>query len=293
MNKLKMILPMLIFGTLGVFVHFIDLPIQMLAALRAIIGSLFLAFFMIIRRNKINTQDIKGDLKLLIPSGIVLGFMWIFLFQAYKLSTVAIATLCHYMAPVLVMLLSPIFFKEKLTGLKMLCIAAAVAGIVLVSGLTGGSSVHLSGVLMGLLSACFYASVIIMNKFIRNLPPAETTFCQLSIAAVILSLYSLITGSFSLQALTGKTILIVLIIGIVHTGITYLLFFSAVEELPAQTTAVLSYIDPITAVLLSTLFLHQNMSLVQWAGAALILGSTLAYEIAADGIRRKPHDHMR
>lgn len=204
MNKLKMILPMLIFGTLGVFVHFIDLPIQMLAALRAIIGSLFLAFFMIIRRNKINTQDIKGDLKLLIPSGIVLGFMWIFLFQAYKLSTVAIATLCHYMAPVLVMLLSPIFFKEKLTGLKMLCIAAAVAGIVLVSGLTGGSSVHLSGVLMGLLSACFYASVIIMNKFIRNLPPAETTFLPTVYSCRYFKSLFFDNGKFFFAGLNGK-----------------------------------------------------------------------------------------
>ncbi|MDO5649018.1 MAG: DMT family transporter [Gallicola sp.] len=292
-RKIKIIISMLVFGTLGVFVHYIHLPSSELAALRAMIGSIFLVVYMASTDNKINRKDIEKDLKLLIPSGIMLGFMWIFLFQAYRLSTVAIATLCHYMAPILVMVLSPIFFKEKLNGIKILCIAAAVAGIVFVSGLTGGSSVHISGILFGLFSAAFYAGVIIMNKFIRNLPPAETTFCQLFIASILLSIYTLLTGGFSREAFSGKTVLLILIIGIVHTGITYLMFFDAVESLEAQTTAVLSYIDPITAILLSTFLLHQSMSPVQWGGAALILGSTFFYEIFADGIWKRPHDHIR
>lgn len=293
MDKIKMILAMLIFGTLGTFVHFIHLPSPILAAFRAIIATVFLGIYMIISPNKPNSSNIRKELHLLIPSGIVLGFMWIFLFRAYTLSTVAIATLCHYMAPIFVMLLSPLFFKEKLNIIKIICILAAISGIFLVSGITGGSSPHLNGILFGLLSATFYTAVIIMNKFTHSLPPAETTFFQLFVAAIVLSVYSFLTENFVFSSMSTMTIVLVLIVGVVHTGITYFLFFNAVEDMPAQSVAILSYIDPVAAILLSTFFLGQTMGALQWIGAALILGSTLLYEIFSDGIRRNPHDHLR
>ena len=284
MEKLKMIVSMVIFGTIGIFVQYTPLSSTVIACVRSVIGALFLAAVILVTGKKLNIQAIKKNWILLLLSGGALGFNWICLFEAYRYTTVAVATLCYYMAPVFVIILSPIVLKERLTALKILCTAAAVAGIILISGGGGGNA---KGIALGLAAAMMYCAILLMNKKMEGIDALEKTLCQLSVSAVVMVVYTLITQDLSEIVPNTVTIVMALVLGIVHTGIAYILFFGSVGKLPAQTSAVLSYIDPVTAIVLSALFLKQPMSAVQIGGAVLILGSMFANELLPN-LRKKP-----
>ncbi len=281
-EKIKLIIAMFIVGTIGIFIHYIALPSSIIAACRAIIGTIFIFIVMLLKKQSINFSKIKSNMLLFILSGAALSFNWIFLFEAYQYTSVAIATLCYYMAPVFVILLSPIVLKESLNRKKIICTIFALLGAILISGVIGnGLKTDFRGIGFGLLAALLYCCVILLNKKITGLSNLEVTFCQLLVATVIMLPYIFLTQNvFNLSFTTGNAILLI-IVGIVHTGIVYLLFFSAINKLPAQTSSVLSYIDPITAILLSTLLLSQPLSFVQICGSVLILASTFINEISS------------
>ncbi len=276
MPKLKMIFSMFIFGTLGVFITNLDIPSAVIAALRAVIATLFIILYMLITRKRADFAAIRKNAVILTLSGTAIGFNWILLFEAYRHTTVAVATLCYYMAPIFVIIASSFILKERLTLPKIICTVIAVFGAVLISGASANNGYL--GILFGLMAAMLYASVVIMNKFIKNLRNIETTLCQLGAAAVVMLLYVLLTKGFSEAVFTPKAVALIFTVGIIHTGVAYILFFSGVGSLPAQTSAVLSYIDPVTAVILSGTLLSQPVTKVQIIGAVLILGSTLLNE---------------
>ncbi len=280
--KLKIISSMLIFGSIGVFVKNINLPSMELAFFRAAIGSLFLVCASFFRSEKISFKSIKENLLILIISGVALGLNWIFLFQAYKYTTIPNATLSYYFAPMFVIMLSPIILNEKLTAIKIGFILMALVGLFLILNV-GGNTItssynHLKGITYGLLGAVLYASVILMNKFIKNLSGFETTLIQLTMAGIVLLLSILYKSNLNVTGISHKTWIFIFVVGIVHTGIAYLLYFTSVKELNAQSIAILSYIDPISAVLISSIFLGETMTLIQIVGGMLILGSTFLSE---------------
>ena len=177
-------------------------------------------------------------------SGVAMGINWIFLFEAYKYTTVSVATLSYYFAPVIVMVVCPLIFKEKLTGKQILCFAMATAGLVLITGTAGGGKQDLLGIAFGLAAAAFYATVMLLNKFIKGVMGLHRTFIQFLSAIVVLVPYVACTSGFTLGGLSGTGWTNLLIVGLVHTGITYCMYFTALKELPGQKVAILSYIDP-------------------------------------------------
>ncbi|MBI6874418.1 DMT family transporter [Clostridium aciditolerans] len=280
--KVRLVAGMLIFGSLGLFVRNIDLPSSMIALARGIIGSIFLLVASYITRQKISWKAIKANLFLLIVSGAAMGINWIFLFQAYKYTTISKATLCYYFAPVLIMLLSPFILKEKLNAIKIMCIIGAMTGMFLIVGFESGTAEknQLLGIGYGLAAAVLYTSVIITNKFIRNLSGIESAMIQLAIAAVVLLPYILATEKIRFTELNFKSTLLLLVVGIIHTGISYFLYFSAIPKLKGQTIAVFSYIDPISAIVMSSIFLGEKMTVIQLMGGILILGTTFINELS-------------
>jgi RarD protein len=281
-SKLKIITSMFIFGTIGVFVKKINLSSSEIAFLRGVIGSLFLFCASFFIKQNTSLKAIKENLLLLILSGTAIGVNWILLFQAYKYTTVSNATLSYYFAPVFVMVLAPVVLKEKLTALKAGCITAAMVGLFLIVN-TGGSTAdgsynHAIGIAYGLSAAALYASVILMNKFIKNLSGFETTIIQLASAALILLPYIYFKEQLDFSGMNQESIIFILILGVVHTGVAYFLYFTAVKDLKGQTIAVLSYIDPISAVIIAAIFLGESMSFVQAIGGIFILGSTYLSE---------------
>ena len=281
--KLSLILSMFIFGTIGIFRKYVPLSSGLLAISRGYIGALFLIFLIVvIKKNKISFKAIKNNLFLLCLSGVFIGINWILLFESYQYTSVATATLCYYMAPVFVIIASPFLFKEKITLKKVICVIVALVGMVLVSGIieTGFTGIgELKGILLGLGAAAFYASVIVLNKKIENVPIYDKTTVQLASAATVLVPYSIFVEDNSNVEITPIVIIMLLVVGVVHTGFTYALYFGTIEKLNTQTVALFSYIDPIVAIILSAVILSEKMSIFGAIGAVLILGSTMISEL--------------
>lgn len=275
-----MVAAMLIFGTLGPFVNNIAFPSSFISFTRALTGSIFIGIYMAVSGHGFDKKAIAKNLKLLIPSGIVMAFNWICLFEAYKYTGVTVATLCYYMAPVIVVVVSPFIFKERLTAVKGASVVAAVIGAVLISGVVSGAAKSFKGIFLGLAAAALYSTVIVINKFVCELSPVETTFVQLSVAAITMIPYVLLTEDIVSFDFNVRSVILTLIVGVFHTGFAYMIYFSSVQKIPAQTTAVFSYIDPVTAIIVSAVVLGERMDAAQTIGTVLILAATLFNELA-------------
>lgn len=279
--KTMLIISMAIFGTIGLFVRNIPLASGEIALYRAVLAAVLIGMYLLVSKQKFDFSKMKKELPLLLFSGVAMAFNWILLFEAYKYTTVSVATLSYYFAPVIVTVVCPFLFKEKMTVKQIVCFVMSTAGIVMITGigdLSAGTS-HFTGIMFGLGAAVLYATVIIMNKFIKNVEGIHRTFLQFLAAIVVLVPYVLLTGGINVQGLEWKGLGCLLIVGLLHTGVTYCLYFSSLKELPGQTVAILSYIDPLLAVLVSVTILREPMTFWQIVGGILILGFTLWNEM--------------
>ncbi len=281
-EKLKMITAMALFGTIGIFVRYIPLPSSIIAFCRGLVGMLFLLLVTVLRKSRISGQAIRKNLLWLILSGAFLGMNWILLFEAYRYTTVATATLCYYLAPIIVILAAPVLLKEKLTLRKIICTVVALIGMVCVSGVLQNGIPTLGeakGILFGLGAAVLYATIILLNKKIRDISAYDKTIMQLGVSALVLVPYCLLTEDIGALSVEPKVLLLLLFVGIVHTGVTYFLYFGAIEHIHAQSVAIISYLDPVIAVLLSIFVLGEGMNVIGIIGAVLVLGAALMSEL--------------
>ena len=286
-SYLMLISAMLLYGTIGVFRRYIPLSSGMLAFSRGLLGSLFLWGIVRLRGRGRAEWIGRTDLLLLALTGALIGANWMLLFEAYNHTTVATATMCYYMQPTLVILLSPLVLRERLTARRLACAGAAVAGMAFVSGAADGGGIgarDLSGVAFGLGAAALYATVILLNKKLQVEDVYRKTAVQLTAATVALAPYVLLTEDFAAIRLDARAAVLVLIVGVVHTGVAYAMYFGSMKRLRAQTIALLSYIDPVFALLLSAAVLHEPITPLGVLGAALILGSALVGEGRRQGV---------
>ena len=281
-SKMSLAGAMVIFGTIGLFVRNIAMPSSVIAFIRGAVGTAFLVIFCLLTGKKFSFDKVKEKLLILCLSGAAIGINWIFLFEAYRYTTVATATLCYYMAPVFVIVMSSVIYKEKLTVKQICCTLAALAGMVFVSGVaeTGiGNITEMKGVILGVLAAVFYSSVVLMNKSLGSVPAYDKTIVQLFGAAAVILPYCLATVKVSDIGFDKKSVIMLAIVSIVHTGIAYTAYFGSMKNLQSQTIAIMSYIDPIVAIALSAVVLKEKMSVLSIVGAAMILSATLLSEI--------------
>lgn len=278
--RLMLVASMTIFGTLGLFVRNISVSSGELALYRAVLAALLLPGFFVLSKQHIPLSKVKKEIPLLLASGVAMGINWILLFQAYKYTTVSAATLSYYFAPVIVTVVCPFLFREKLTVKQIICFIMSTVGLVLIIGIgdVHGDS-NIIGILFGLGAAVFYATVILLNKFIKKVEGIHRTFLQFIAAIITLTPYVLCTSGITLGSLNNIGWINLLIVGLVHTGITYCMYFSSLKELPGQKVAILSYIDPLVAVLISVTVLGETMTMSQVIGGMLILGFTLWNEL--------------
>ena len=273
--KLSLLSAMLIFGTIGLFVRYIPLPSSLIALSRGCIGTLFILLFLAVKRMPISWPAVRQNIVYLILCGIFIGFNWIFLFEAYRYTSVAIATLCYYMAPIIVILASPIVLHERLTLHKACCVACALIGMILVSGVGQQTeTADFTGLFFGLGAAVLYASIIILNKKLSPIAAYDKTLMQLGIASLVLLPYVLATEDVASVVLPPLGLVLLLILGIIHTGFAYTLYFGSLSFLRGQTIALFSYLDPIFAIFLSAVVLHEPLTGPGLLGAVLVLGST-------------------
>ncbi|MBP0980950.1 MAG: EamA family transporter [Oscillospiraceae bacterium] len=280
-SRIMLIVSMAIFGTLGPFVRNIPVSSGELALYRAILAASLIAVFLLVTKQKIPFGSIKREVPLLLGSGVAMGINWILLFEAYKYTTVSAATLSYYFAPVIVTAVCPLLFREKLTMKQLICFAMSTLGLVLITGINdiAGGSRSFIGILFGLGAAVFYATVVLLNKFIKNVEGIHRTFLQFIAAIVVLIPYVAVSSGITLGGMNAFGWANLLIVGLIHTGVTYCMYFSALKDLPGQKAAILSYIDPLVAVIISVTVLGESMSAMQAIGGMLILGFTLWNEL--------------
>ncbi len=275
---LMILVSMVIWGSIGIFRRYIPLPSSIIALCRGVIGTVFLVLFVKLQKKELFHHLGRKTFLLLVLSGALMGINWILLFEAYNYTTVAAATLCYYMSPTIVVLLSPLLFREKITLRKGICALVAVIGMVFVSGVIESgmpAASELKGILFGLGAAVLYACVVILNKMTPGVDAFEKTIIQLAFSAAAVLPYVLLTEQAVPANLSFLTAAMLLLVGLVHTGLAYAMYFGSVDKLPAQTVAILSYLDPITALILSALVLGEQMSAYGIIGAILIIGAAI------------------
>lgn len=278
-ERAKYITSVVLYGTIGMFLRYVSLPSELVAMCRGILGSIFILAFLAFRHTKPDGKAIKKNLKWLIISGICLGLNWIFLFAAYMETTVAIASLCNYMAPLIVIVVAPLVLHEKLEVRKLPCVLAALIGIILVSGVTEGGSGNPLGIVFGLSAAVCFVIIVICNRNLKDISSYDRSIVQLALSAVTILPYFIIHNLGKELYVSPGSIPIVLILGLLHTGVAYCLYFSGMATLPVQTVAVLGYIEPVVAVLCSAIFLAEPMTVSGWIGAILIIAAAMVSEL--------------
>lgn len=281
--KIQFITAMLLFGSIGIFVKNIDAPSANIVQWRTIIGSLSLLVFLLIKKEKLDMVGIKRNIIPLLVSGVVLGGNWAFLFEAYNHTSVGTATIVYYLAPIIVFFLAPILFKTKLTKPQIFAIVSAVIGMILVNIKEISSGDFSVAILYSATAAVFYATVIVSNQFIKDMTGLQSTFVQLTISAVVMTIYCTITTGNILYIPTGdsalKEIIFLLILGIVHTGATFPMYFGAMQRLSPQNVAIFSYIDPASTLIFAFIFLNETLAVNQILGAVLIFGGAMFAQI--------------
>ena len=273
--RLQLILIMMLFGTIGTLSRYINMPSSIICLGRAFFGVIIILVIITLRKEKPDYEAIKRNIGWLLLTSVFMCLNWICQFEAFKYTTIAVSTLCYYMQPVFYILAAAVVLKEQLSPRKLACVAVAFCGMILVSGVlkTGLHLSELKGVLFGVAGGFFYAMVVLINKYMKDISPMNTTIMQLALVSVIMLPYSAATGAFSEVKVTTVGIICLIVLGFVHTGVGYMIYFDAVNKLPAQTVGILSYIDPVEAVLLSAFFLREPVDIYTVAGAVLILGA--------------------
>ena len=285
--RFEIVFSMAAFGTIAVFVRNIGLPSGEVALYRAVIAALALFLWQLCTRQTVRWQDVKKELPLLFVSGAAMSVTWILLFEAYKYTTVAMATLSYYFAPVIVTVASTVLFREGLTAKQISCFVMSTLGLVMVIGVSGGGGSHdLLGILLGLGAAVFYAAVVLINKGIRRVSGLNRTFMQFLAAILVMTPYISMTGGSHLAGLDMTGAVNLMVVGVFHTGICYCMYFSSLRYLKGQEASILSYIDPVVAVILSVAVLHEPVSPLQAAGGFMILGFTVLNEWDGAALRR-------
>lgn len=288
--RLGLIVSMTVFGTIGLFVRRIEITSAELALCRAGLAAVFLLLYFLVTRRRLCLSEIKKSLWLLLASGAAMGINWMLLFEAYKYTTISLATLSYYLAPVIVTALCPLLFHERMTRTQLLCFLMSTLGVALIigsGGVQGGGS-DVRGIGFGVSAAVFYATVILLNKYITGVPALERTFVQFLAAILVLTPYVALTSGFHPGVMSAAGWVNLLIVGLVHTGLTYCMYFSAIRTLPGQESSLLSYIDPIVSVLVSVLLLGEPLAPVQIVGIVLFLGFAIVNELT----HKKCRDHM-
>ena len=280
-DKIKLLLICLIFGTIGAISRLIDMPSSIICLGRAVLAVATIALILVVKGRKVDWKAVRRNLLVLIASGACMCVNWVSQFEAFRYTTIATATLCYYMEPIFFIIGAGLIYKEKISAKKAVCILVAFLGMVLVSGVTevGLNFAELRGVLFAILGALFYATVVLLNKKLSGIDSLDSTMVQLAVTSLIMMPYCVMTGDVHKINFTAIGIIALVVLGVVHTGISYSIYFDTVRRLDAQSVGIISYIDPVEAVLLSAFLLHEPTTIFTWLGALMILGATAVSEL--------------
>ena len=278
--KISYVFALFLYGTMAVLLKYINLPIEFVALIRGIVGSLFLLILTLLTRGKLDIRSIKKNFKYLLLSGMSLGINWACLFRAFRVSTVSISILVDYMAPIFMIIISPLLFKEHLNKKKLICVFIAFIGLIMVSGVVGSdiSMINVRGLLLAAGAGLGFMGLIIFNKLMGKVSVYDKAVVQISISALTVVPFAIKVGLETVVVWDFKSVFLSFMMGLVSTGIAYYFYFYGISGLSVQTVAVVGYVEPVITVLASVLFLKEPMSMLAMIGAVLIIGAAVSSE---------------
>lgn len=278
-KTIKYLTAVILYGTIGYFLHYVNAASEFVVMCRGLIGSLFILLVMFIKKDLPDLKAIKNNLIYLIVSGVALGLNWVFLFSGYKYS-ISISSLCNYTAPIMVVVISALFLKEKINRKQMICVLCSFVGILLVSGaFETQESTDMHGFVYGMLAAIGFVVLVLCNRRLKGIKPLDKTVVQLFVSFLTVLPYVLINHSIP-TSLDRESILIILMLGIVHTGIAYIFYFGSIDTLPVSKVAILGYIEPVLSIITGVVFFKETLTVFGGVGALMILISALVSEMS-------------
>ncbi len=276
-DSLKYFISVFLYGTLGFFLAFIDVNSEFVVFCRGTFGCLFILVLLAIKKQKLDIEAIKKNFIYLVICGISLGLNEIFLFMGYKYA-VSLASLGNYTAPITIIILSAILYKDKLSIKQVLCILASFIGIVCLTGVFSDNNSDIRGLIFGLCGSIGFVTLVFMNKKLKDIGPYDKTIVQLLFSSFTTLPLIFINESY-LISYDIKTISILLMLGIIHTGFAYCLYFDSINTLSPIKIAIIGYVEPVMSVLIGALFLNESMDTYAIVGTLLILGSAIISEL--------------
>lgn len=275
---IKHLVSMLMFGTNGIVASKILLNSYEIVFLRTLLGSILLLLLFVLFGGKFTFLKNKKDFLFIALSGLAMGTSWMFLYEAYQEIGISIGTLVYYCGPVIVMIMSPFMFNEKLTRTKIVGFIVVVIGLFLINGGAEGGKTALWGMICGIMSAVTYFFMVTFNKKSTKITGMENCVIQLTVSFMTVTAFMILKQGLSID-LSEVNWFAVILLGFINTGIGCYLYFSSLSDLPVQSVAVMGYIEPLSAVLFSALFLSETMSTFQIAGAVCIIGGAMMGEL--------------
>ena len=278
---LRYLFALTLYGTIGLFLHFIVYSSEFVVLCRGVFGSLFIFTALMLRKEKIDVDAIKKNLLTMIISGICLGFNWVCLFEGYRYG-MAVASLCNYMAPIIVVVITAVFYKERINVKQVMCVIVAFTGMILLTGIFEAEDItDLRSAIYGSLAALGFVVLVLCNRRLKDIKALEKTLIQLIFSAIIVFPYVYFNSGFPKQ-FDLLSVIFVMILGFVHTGLAYIFYFTSIETLPAHSLAVLGCLEPVMNLLIGGLIFREKISLAGIIGAALILLASVGNEVFAD-----------
>ena len=281
----KYITALILFGLNGIVASHISLSSYEIVFTRTLIGSFFLILIFIISKKEVRFWENKLHFLYLLISGVAMGTSWMFLYEAYAQIGVSIATLAYYCGPVIVMILSPVISREKMTSPILLGFFSVIIGMLCVNGQNLSQGSVSWGLICGLFSAIMYAVMVIFNTKAVSIKGIENPMWQLITGFITVAIFVGLKHGFSINMMQGNLIPI-LILGIINTGIGCYFYFSSIGSLSMQTVAICGYLEPLSALLFSTALLGENLKLIQMVGAVLILGGAAFGELFRQKLKK-------
>lgn len=275
---IKYLSALLLFGLNGIVASHIMLSSYEIVFLRTLIGSVLLMILFLLSKGKFHLVEYKKDTMFIVLSGMAMGTSWMFLYEAYQQIGVSLASLLYYCGPVIVMILSPMIFKEKLTAPKIIGFLIVLVGIVFVNGNVIDDNRNTWGIICGAMSAVMYFFMVTLNKQSKNITGLENSVIQLVVSFLTVAVFVGCKQGFIIE-IPSDAMIWILILGIVNTGIGCYLYFSPLAKLPVQTIAVCGYLEPLSAVVFASILLHEKMIIVQMIGALCIIGGAMIGEL--------------
>lgn len=277
-DYIKYIIALLLFGSNGIVASYISLNSNEIVLLRTLTGSLFLLLIFLCLHEEVHIRRYPKQFLYIVISGIAMGISWMFLYEAYNQIGVGIASLAYYCGPVIVMLVSPIIFREKVHIPIVLGFISVLIGMICVNSpfiSTGGLSF---GLFCGIMTAIMYAVMLIFNKKATKIQGLENSLLQLSTSFITVAVFTLISQGIAIS-IPQESIFPLIILGVINTGVGCYLYFSSIGGLPVQTVAICGYLEPLSAVVLSAIILGECLSIIQEIGAVLIIGGAAFGEL--------------